>query len=72
MKPDVLIRNDTFVLEREDSRIHGIFVDCTDGDCPTENHCTDRMIDTDFFAVRPNAISISAVREAKRNNAENM
>ena len=73
LNPDVMIRNDTFLLERfEDSRIHGIFADCLDRDCPTGNRCADRLIHTDFFAVRPNAISLSAVRETKQDNAELM
>ena len=73
LNPDVLIRNDSFLLERfEDSRIHGVFVDCLDQECPTGNKCTDRKIHTDFFAVRPNDISPSAVRETKQDNAERM
>jgi hypothetical protein len=73
VNPDVLIRDDTFLLERfGDSRIHGIFVDCLNRDCPTGNRCTDSMIHTDFFAVRPNAILLNAVRESKQNNAERM
>ena len=73
VNPDVLIRDDTFLLERfGDSRIHGIFVDCLDRDCLAGNHCTNSMIHTDFFAVRPNAISLSAVRETKQDNAELM
>jgi hypothetical protein len=67
VNPDVLIRDDSFLLERfEDSRVHGIFVDCLDRDCPTGNKCFDRVIQTDFFAVRPNAISPIAVRETKK------
>ena len=73
VNPDVLIRDDTFLLERfGDSRIHSIFVDCLDRDCPAGNRCADSMIHTDFFAVRPNAISLSAVRETKQDNAELM
>lgn len=68
-----MIRDDNFLLERfQDSWIHGVFVDCLDRDCPTGNRCADSMIHTDFFAVRPNAISLSAVRETKQNNAEVM
>lgn len=73
VNPDVMIREDNFLLERfQDSRIHGVFVDCLDRDCPTGNRCADSLIHTDFFAVRPNAISLSAVREMKQNNAEVM
>jgi len=73
LNPDVMIRDGTFLLERfGDSRIHGIFADCEDRDCPAGKRCTDNMIHTDFFAVRPNAISLSAVRETKQDNAEMM
>jgi len=73
LNPDVMIRDDTFLLKYfGDSRVHGIFVDCLDRDCPRGNRCTDNMIHTDFFAVRPNAISLSAVRETKQGNAELM
>jgi hypothetical protein len=73
VNPDVLIRNDSFLLERfEDSGIHGVFADCLDKECPTGNKCIDRKIHTDFFAVRPRAISANAVHETKQNNAELM
>jgi hypothetical protein len=73
VNPDVMIRDDNFLLERfQDSRVHGVFVDCLDKDCPTGKRCADSMIHTDFFAVRPDAISLSAVRETKQNNAELM
>jgi hypothetical protein len=71
--PDVLIRNDSFLLERfEDSRIHGIFADCLDVACRNGNKCAKRLIHSDFFAVRPSAISPGAVREARHDNAERM
>jgi hypothetical protein len=73
VNPDVLIRNDSFLLERfEDSRIHGIFADCLDVACRNGNKCVNRLIHSDFFAVRPSAVSPSAVRDARRDNAERM
>lgn len=73
VNPDVLIRDDSFLLELlMDPRIHGVFVDCLDRECPTGRHCVDRMIHTDFFAIRPSAISPSAVRGARQDHAESM
>lgn len=70
VNPDVLIRNDSFLLERfEDETINGIFADCSDVPCPAGRHCTDRLVHTDFFAIRPHALpqaAFSAVAPSQR------
>ncbi|EWM20359.1 hypothetical protein Naga_100877g2 [Nannochloropsis gaditana] len=75
VNPDVLIRNDTFLLEgMRDPGIEGIFADCLDKPCPTGKNCSDRLIHTDFFAIRPDAVSLEAILDAdeKEPGAEPM
>lgn len=75
VNPDVLIRNDTFLRKSmQDSSIKGIFADCFETPCATGTNCTNRVIHTDFFAIRPEAVSEQAVLEArsKHRNAELM
>ena len=73
LNPDVLIRNDSSLLEYMDNpRINGIFVDCFDRECPTGNKCVNRLIHTDFFAVRPRAILPEDVAKATNTQSEKM
>jgi hypothetical protein len=75
LNPDVLIRNDTFLLDQmNDIGTHGIFDDCWDVSCPKGNKCIGRLIHTDFFAVRPHAIPSDAFAKAKEReeHAETM
>jgi hypothetical protein len=75
LNADVLIRNDTFLLEHfKDKGAQGIFDDCLDVDCPEEKNCQGRLIQTDFFAVRPGALPANAFLEAqeREENAERM
>jgi hypothetical protein len=52
INPDVLIRNSTWIWETmQDSNVDGIFIQC---------HERIPRIHTDFFAVRPRAMSVSA------------
>jgi hypothetical protein len=58
VNPDVVIRDDTFLLQTmEDDSVSGIFDDCLEKACPAGRKCVDRLIHTDFFAIRPSAIS---------------
>jgi len=67
VNPDVLIRNDSFLFERmDDAKIQGVFADCFNRDCPTGNHCSSAKIHTDFFAIRPEAVSLQDVMEANK------
>jgi hypothetical protein len=82
VNPDVLIRNDSILLERFlNPKAHAVFVDCHDGgrQCPPENgrlewgpgNCTEkRLIHTDFLAFRPSSIDKFAFKHASHNNAE--
>ena len=71
LNPDVLVRDDTFLLQAMgDDTVHGIFVDCLDRPCPTGRRCEDSIIHTDFFAVRPRAVSRDAVLRLDGSNAE--
>jgi hypothetical protein len=72
VNPDVLIRNDSFLLTRfQDPKIHGIFVDCRERNCPPGPGCpNDRKIHTDFIAFRPDSIDKNAFRDAYHHNAE--
>jgi hypothetical protein len=74
VNPDVLIRNDTFLLSSMgNDGVNGIFVDCKDRQCPAGNKCTSRRIHTDFFAVRPKAVELEAVLNVGDfTNAESM
>ena len=73
VNPDVLIRNDTFILaSMADESISGIFVDCQDKPCPSGRGCSDRIIHTDFFAVRPSAVSLGELRHINETSAEPM
>jgi hypothetical protein len=75
LNADVLIRNDTFLLEQfKDKSAQGIFDDCLDVECPEEKNCQGRLIHTDFFAVRPDALPANAFLEAqeREENAERM
>jgi hypothetical protein len=73
VNPDVLIRNDTFLLESmANDNISGIFVDCLDKPCLNERICSDRQIHTDFFAIRPSAVSRDQVLKLDNRHAESM
>ena len=73
VNPDVLIRNDTFILaSMADESISGIFVDYLDKPCPSGRGCSDRIIHTDFFAVRPSAVSLGELRHINETGAETM
>jgi len=70
VNPDVLIRNDSFILEQmRDPSVSGIFDDCLDVPCPAGNGCVGRLIHTDFFAIRPCSISADALMQGARTNA---
>lgn len=74
VNPDVLIRNDTWLLKTfQDQTIHGVFADCHDRGCPEGRKCTQRVIMTDFLAFRPNRVPGDAFKEAykQEKNAEN-
>lgn len=65
LNPDVLIRNDTFLLQTfEDDGIDGIFADCWDVPCPEGKGCTGRKTHTDFFAFRPSALPRNAFADS--------
>lgn len=71
VNPDVLIRNDTFILARmNDPDISGIFDDCLDMPCPAGRRCADRLIHTDFLAIRPDAISPDDLVKALQSNGD--
>ena len=73
VNPDVLIRNDTFLLESmANDNISGIFVDCLDKSCLNERICNDRQIHTDFFAIRPSAVSRDQVLKLDNRHAESI
>lgn len=73
VNPDVLIRNDTILLDILDKQdVDGVFVDCIDIPCPTGNKCIDRQIHTDFFAVRPQRIPANVFERSLNENAETM
>jgi hypothetical protein len=58
LNPDVVIRNDSWILKTmTDPDVDGIFIDCLDTACPEKRSCLAAHIHTDFFAVRPEAIS---------------
>jgi len=65
VNPDVLIRNDTFLLQSmANNSISGIFDDCLDRPCDGGRNCVHRKIHTDFFAIRPAAVSRDDILEA--------
>lgn len=73
LNPDVLIKNDTFILaSMADKNVSGIFVDCLDTPCPAGRGCPGRQIHTDFFAIRPKAVSLDAVLAVNETIAERM
>jgi hypothetical protein len=73
INPDVLIRNDTFLLQSmANNSISGIFDDCLDRPCDGGRNCVQRLIHTDFFAIRPAAISRAEIVAANNTNAERM
>jgi hypothetical protein len=81
LNPDVMIRNETVLLERfQDTSTHGIFVDCHDVKCALGYKCFGRRIHTDFFAFRPKTMCKNAFKDAfikvthlnKTVNAENL
>ena len=79
LNPDVLIRNDTWLLNRlNDESTNGIFADCSDVECLAGNRCEGRRIHTDFLALRPDAVPTNAFDAAlkksteRRENAENI
>ena len=73
LNPDVLVRNDTFLLETmQDGGVAGIFVDCLDKPCPGGRKCVDRQIHTDFFAIRPGAVSRDLILKLDNGHAEAM
>ena len=73
VNPDVLIRNDTFILaSMAVDSVHGIFVDCHDKLCPTGRGCSSRHVHTEIFAIRPRAISLDALLHVSETNAEDM
>ena len=54
LNPDVLVRNDTFLLQAMgDDAVHGIFVDCLDRPCPTGRRCEDSMHSHRLFCLPP-------------------
>lgn len=58
VNPDVIIRNDSWILETmNDTNVDGIFVDCIDTPCALGRCCKAAQIHTDFFVVRPHAIA---------------
>jgi len=73
VNPDVLIWNDTYLLQSmANDRISGIFADCLDRPCDGGRNCVQRLIHTDFFAIRPAAISRAEIIGANNKNAERM
>jgi hypothetical protein len=71
LNPDVFIRNETFLLQRlRDPAIAGVFVDCAQKVCERGMKCPGRKIHTDFMAFQPNAIEVTAFRNATESNAE--
>ena len=73
LNPDVLVRNDTFLVETmQDDAVSGIFVDCYDKPCPGGRKCVDRQVHTDFFAIRPGAVSRDLVLKLDGRHAEAM
>lgn len=58
VNPDVIIRNDTYILSTiPDAEVDGIFVDCYEV-CKGATHCNDTgyLIHSDFIAFRPSVI----------------
>ena len=74
VNPDVLIRNDTFILSSmKNDTVSGIFVDCFDRPCLIGSGCVDRLIHTDFFAIRPRVVVLDELLSAADiTNAEDM
>jgi hypothetical protein len=73
VNPDVLIKNDTFILaSMADKSINGIFVDCLDRPCPAGRGCFNRHMHSDFFAIRPSAVTLDALLNNYDANAERM
>jgi hypothetical protein len=73
VNPDVLIKNDTFISSSMNNpNISGVFADCVDLPCPKGWQCKGRRVHTDFFAIRPSAISTSRLLELIDTNAERM
>jgi hypothetical protein len=70
---EVLIKNDTFITaSMTDISMNGIFVDCLDRPCPAGRGRSKRYIHTDFFAIRPSAVSADALLSINETNAERM
>jgi hypothetical protein len=73
VNPDVLIRNDTYILQSmANNSISGIFDDCLDRPCDGGRNCVHRLIHSDFFAIRPAAITRGKILKANNTNAERM
>lgn len=71
LNPDVMIRNDSFLLEQiGNDGVDGIFADCWDVPCPEQKRCEGRKIHTDFFAFRPNSLPITSFARAWDDEAE--
>ena len=70
LNPDVIIRDDSFLRQAmANDSITGIFSDCLDQPCPAGQRCMDRQIHTDFFAIRPGAVSRERVLEVADKHA---
>lgn len=71
INPDVIIRNDTWLMEtmRTDLEAGGIFVDCYDGECPNGRGrgCRVKHIHTDFVALRPSALDVKEMVKGGAN-----
>ena len=73
VNPDVVIRNDTFLLaSMKDDSISGIFDDCLEKACPGGRQSLQRLIQTDFIAFRPDAVSRDKLLGSNITNAEKM
>ena len=73
VNPNVLIKNDTFILaSMAEKSINGIFVDCLDRPCPSGRGCSNRRMHSDFFAIRPSAVTLDAQFDHYDTNAERM
>jgi hypothetical protein len=71
LNPDVIIRNDTWLLDTMgDAGVDGIFADCNDTPCPARVKCEAAHINTDFFAVRPAAVTPLPIDNAVQPHAE--
>ena len=59
INPDVIIRDDHFILENMlDKGVDGIFASCSGVDYCKHPQCTQvQQVNTDFFAVRPRILS---------------